>query len=239
MLNPRLKSIAENVLPYFIVARLDPVKEIIESEVATAAASLDAMQVGLDAGAGEARHKRYFVRGRYVAIDSGTGDSGWDYSRIDVRGDLENLPLKTSSVDCVLCMVVLEHIGNPGRALAEFSRVLKTGGSLYMVVPFLWEQHQAPHDYLRFTQHGVRLLLQGLPLRICLLEPLGGFFWVCARRCVNFLGFFQQGWRWLLFVPLAPFFGLLLPLALFYLDRLDARKDFSLGYRVRAVKEGV
>ncbi len=239
MLNPRLEALARAWLPHFLLARLDPVREIIESEVADAAASLKAGGVALDAGAGEARHRRCFVRGRYVAVDSRTGDPKWDYSRIDVQGDLLNLPLKTGSVDCVISMVVLEHVRDPGRALAEFSRVLKTGGSLYLVVPFLWEQHQAPHDYLRFTQHGIRMLLQGLPLRVRVLEPMGGFFGVCARRCVDFLGFFQRGWRWLVFVLLAPVFGLLLPLVLFYADRLDSRKDYSLGFRVRATKEGV
>ncbi|MBZ5498516.1 MAG: class I SAM-dependent methyltransferase [Acidobacteriia bacterium] len=238
MINPRLKSLAEKLLPHFLVARLDPIQEIVESEAKVAAARIADGQVVLDAGAGEARHRRYFTRGRYVALDSGTGDPDWDYSHLDVQADLEHLPLGSGSVDCVLCMVVLEHTRDPRRVLSEFARVLKAGGSLFLVVPFLWEEHQAPHDYLRFTRHGVRLLLENLPLRVDLLCPMGGFFWVCARRCVSLLGFFQQGWRWILFVPLAPFFGLLLPLLLYFLDPLDQNREFSLGFRVRAIKEG-
>jgi len=105
-----------------------------------------------------------------------------------------------------------------------------------LVVPFLWEEHQPPHDYFRFTRYGVQAMFESLPLRIDLLRPMGGFFWVCARRSVNFLGFFQRGWRWLLFLILAPFFGLLFPLMLFFLDRFDREQTFSLGFVVRAAK---
>ncbi len=236
MLNPRLKSLAERMLPHFLLTWLDPVQETIDTEVRAAAARVNDGQVVLDAGAGETRHKRHFTHGRYLALDSGAGDAGWDYSQLDVRGDLERIPLASGSVDCVLCMVVLEHTSRPLEVLTEFARVLKVGGSLSLVVPFLWEEHQAPHDYFRFTCNGIRVLMENLPFRIDLISPIGGFFWVCARRCVNLLGFFQKGWRWLLFVPLAPIFGLIVPILLFHMDRLDQGKEFTLGFRIRATR---
>jgi len=237
LFHPRLKSLAEKALPHFLTARLDPVREIIESEVRTAAAAMAGNHVVLDAGAGEARHRRFFARGCYVALDSGTGDRAWDYSRLDIQGDLERLPLKPGTVDRVLCMVVLEHTRNPRQVLSEFVRVLKPGGVLHMVVPLLWEEHQAPHDYWRFTRYGVRLLADGLPLRIELLRPMGGFFRVCARRCISSLAFFQRGWRWFFFFLFLPLFGLLLPLLLYYMDPLDRGKEFTLGFLVRATRE--
>lgn len=237
MLNPRFKSAAERVLPRGLLARLDPVQKIIDAEVESVARRSRDGQVILDAGAGEGRHKRYFARGHYVALDAGSGDASWDYSGLDVRGNLQELPLRPASIDGIVCMVVLEHTRRPQKVLEEFARVLKPGGSLTMVVPFLWEEHQAPHDYFRFTRHGIRLLFEGLPFRMDLVEPMGGFFWVCARRCVNLLGFFQRGWRWVLFVPLAPLFGFLFPLILHSLDRCDRARDFSLGFRIRATRE--
>ncbi len=225
------------MLPGVVAGWLDPVERIIDSEVRHAASRIADGQVVLDAGAGEARHRGYFPRGRYVALDAGSGAPAWDYSRLDIRGDLERIPLRAGSVDGILCMVVLEHTRDPRRTLAEFARVLKPGGFLIMVVPFLWEEHQAPQDYFRFTRHGVRLLFEGLPLRIDLLCPMGGFFRVCARRCVNLLGFFQQGWRWALFVLLAPFFGLLFPVLLHFLDGLDRSREFTLGFQIRATKD--
>ena len=237
MLNRRIRSFAEKILPAFVVRWLDPVQAIIESEVRSAAGAIAPGQVVLDAGAGESRHRRHFRQGRYISLDSGAGDPDWDYSGLDIRGNLENIPLRSRTVDRVLCMVVLEHTRNPGTVLAEFARVLKAGGTLSLVVPFLWEEHQAPHDYFRFTRYGIRSLLEPLPFHVTLLRPMGGFFLLCGRRCVNLLGFFQGGWRWLLFVVLAPFFGFLFPIILYFLDRLDRKAEFSLGFQVRATRE--
>jgi SAM-dependent methyltransferase len=236
-LTPWIKHLAERALPKFLVDRLDPVRHLIETEIKQVADAIQDTQVVLDAGAGEARHRKYFKRGRYVALDIGYGDSAWDYSRLDVTGDLANIPLQSASVDYVLCMTVLEHTRDPRRVLLEFARVLKPGGVLVMIVPLLWEEHQIPHDYFRFTRYGIRQLLEQSPLRLTLIEPMGGFFWLCAHRSIDLLSFFQRGLRWILFVILAPLFGLLFPLMLYMMDDLDKTKHFSLGFRVRAEKK--
>jgi SAM-dependent methyltransferase len=235
-LNSRFKALAERILPGFVVARLDPVQDLIESEVRLASDRMEESQIVLDAGAGEARHRVHFKNGRYIALDAAYGDVAWDYSKLDVRGDLEHIPLRSKSVDCILCMVVLEHTKNPRQVLNEFARVLKSGGTLVMVVPFLWEEHQVPHDYFRFTRYGVRSLFEASPFRLDLVSPMGGFFWVCARRSVALLNYFQGGCRWVLFALLAPFFGVLFPLILYSMDGLDKSKNYSLGFRVRATK---
>ena len=237
-LNPRLKALAERILPRCVIAWLDPVQDLIESEVRQASDRLKDGQVVLDAGAGEARHKVHFKRGRYIALDAGYGDSSWDYSQLDIRGDLESVPLLHDSVDCILCMVVLEHTRNPRQVIHEFARILKPEGTLVMVVPFLWEEHQVPHDYFRFTRYGVHCLFESSSLRLDRVSPIGGFFWVCARRSVGLLSFFQGGWRWILFGLLAPFFGFLFPLILYFMDGLDRAKNYSLGFRIRATKLG-
>jgi hypothetical protein len=84
----------------------------------------------------------------------------------------------------------------------------------------------------------VRCLFESSPFRLDLVSPIGGFFWLCARRSVGLLSFFQGGWRWIVFAVLAPFFGLLLPLILHFMDGLDQAKNYSLGFRVRATKLG-
>jgi SAM-dependent methyltransferase len=236
-LNSQLKALAEKVLPRRILVWLDPVQHMIESEVQQAAKQLGRGQIVLDAGAGEARHRRYFDRGLYIALDRGYGNAAWDYSGLDIRGDLGRIPLRNESVDCVLCMVVLEHTQNPKQVLHEFGRVLKKDGTLVMVVPFLWEEHQAPHDYFRFTRHGMRAIFEALPFQVDLIRPLGGFFWLCARRSIALLTFFQGGWRWIIFTVLAPFFGLLFPIILYFLDPLDKVQNYSLGFRIHATKK--
>jgi ubiquinone/menaquinone biosynthesis C-methylase UbiE len=49
-----------------------------------------------------------------------------------VQGDGHELPLASSSLDTVLCCLVLCSIPDPGRALSEIYRVLKPGGHLVL-----------------------------------------------------------------------------------------------------------
>jgi SAM-dependent methyltransferase len=55
---------------------------------------------------------------------------------------------------------VLEHVQAPERAIAEIHRVLAPGGRLVLSTPFVFEIHEAPDDYYRFTEHGLRHLLR-------------------------------------------------------------------------------
>jgi SAM-dependent methyltransferase len=167
---------------------------------------------------------------RYVAIDNGAGDPSWDYSKLDLIGDLEQLPLKPCSFDAVLSIVVLEHSCRPQQIVDEMARITRPNGKLFLVVPNQWEVHQAPNDFFRFTQYGVTELLNAGGFRIVSIEPVGGFFWLMSRRSVNGLTFFQGGAKWPLFFLLAPLLGLLLPLLFYFADGLDRRRDFTLGY---------
>jgi SAM-dependent methyltransferase len=56
--------------------------------------------------------------------------------RADVRGDLCELPMRSESVDVVVCFHVLEHIWEDRRAAAEIARVLSGDGVAIIVVPF-------------------------------------------------------------------------------------------------------
>jgi SAM-dependent methyltransferase len=191
----------------------------------------------LDAGAGECRFKSLFPHAEYVAVDFAQGNPGWDYSRLDVIARLEQLPFPDASFDHVLSVVVLEHTPQPARVVEEFHRVLKQGGMVHLVVPHMWEEHQKPNDFFRFTSAGVRYLLQTAGIRIRRIHPVGGFFWQLGRRLMGVLGFAQSGWRWLLFPVLAPVFGFILPLCCYYLDTLDQDRAYTLGFIAEGWKE--
>ncbi|HEV2495140.1 MAG TPA: methyltransferase domain-containing protein [Terriglobia bacterium] len=232
----RLQRLADQLLPASLLARLDPVAGVIAAEVARFARGLPLNAVVLDAGAGEARFRSRFERQRYVALDNGVGDSTWDYSHLDVVGDLLNLPIGEASCDALLSVVVLEHTPDPYRVVAEMGRVLGTGGRMLLVVPLIWELHQTPHDYFRFTRYGLERMLGTAGLEISRLEPLGGFFWLAGRYSFYFLKFWRNGLRAVFLPVLAPFFGFLIPLICYYLDPLDRTGQYTLGYVCEAWK---
>jgi SAM-dependent methyltransferase len=236
MLNPRLKSTVQALLPRFLLRALDPFEARMTDAVGEFARSLPAGARVLDAGAGESRYAPLFVEQRYTALDLAVGDAQWNYAGLDVLGDLECLPMGDETFDAALNVVTLEHVRRPQVVIQELARVLRRGGRLLLVAPLEWEVHQAPHDYFRYTRHGLEHLLTTAGLRADRLEPVGGFFWLMARRSVNFLSFFQGGAKWILFVLFAPFFGLLIPVFLYVVDGFDRRRDFTLGYICEAIK---
>ena len=237
MFSPQFVSAVRRVIPPALFRRLDPFEATIKSFVGKIAASTPSSAHVLDAGAGECRFKSSFAHARYVGVDFGQGDPSWDYSRLDAFGRLEELPFQDRSFDRVISIVVLEHTAEPCRVLSEFRRVLSDNGTVHLVVPHMWEEHQRPHDYFRFTSNGIRYLMAGAGFRVDRIEPIGGFFWMLSRRLIAVLGFVQKGWRWILFPVLAPVFGLLLPLCCYYLDSLDEDKAFTLGFICEGSRE--
>jgi SAM-dependent methyltransferase len=92
----------------------------------------------------------------------------------DVVADVCQLDFASDSIDAILMLEVLEHVRTPWLALAEIHRVLKPGGSLVLSAPFVFEIHEAPHDYYRFTRHGLEFLLRDfVDLEI---HERGGYF---------------------------------------------------------------
>jgi len=179
----------------------------------------------LDAGAGEARHARYFARHRYTPVDLAIGDKTWDYTRLQALADLTALPFRNASFEAAVNVVTLEHVREPAQVIRELARVLAPGGRLLLVVPHEWEVHQAPHDYFRYTRYGLEHLLTQAGLQVEALTPVGGYFRLMSRRLLNGLQFFPG-----LALPFAAIFLVPPALILPWFDALDKDQNFTLGY---------
>ena len=75
--------------------------------------------------------------------------------------DVRCMPeISDESFDCVFCSGVLEHVDDYFAALKEMTRILKSNGVFLLGLPFRQAIHMAPYDYWRFTEYGIRFLLQ-------------------------------------------------------------------------------
>src|ERR1039458_2123179 len=55
-----------------------------------------------------------------------------------VGGSILDIPFADGSFDLVTCNMVIEHLREPARAIAEIARVLVRGGALIINTPNLW-----------------------------------------------------------------------------------------------------
>jgi len=112
----------------------------------------------LDVGCGTKPYRSYFTVDEYIGLE--IGDRAHQSSvQADVYYDGERFPFDANRFDSVTMFQVLEHVFEPDRFLAEVHRVLKPGGKLLIAVPFVWDEHEQPYDYGRYSTFGLRHLL--------------------------------------------------------------------------------
>lgn len=97
------------------------------------------------------------------------------YGTTDVIADVQSMPgLPDRKFDTVLCTQVLEHVADPSKALSEMRRVLRDDGTLILSAPHLSMIHEAPEDYFRYTEYGLRSLCKSANFETISSEATGG-----------------------------------------------------------------
>ena len=119
----------------------------------------------LDVGCGRKPYQRFFRVDQYVGLDVDSERSR-SQGAADFFYDGRRFPFEDGSFDSILCNQVLEHVFNPPQFLSEITRVLRPGGSLLLTIPFVWDEHEQPYDFARYSSFGLRALLQEHGLRV-------------------------------------------------------------------------
>ncbi len=84
------------------------------------------------------------------------------------------------SADNVLCLEMIEHTIDPGKAVRQITRLLQNGGRLVLTTRGIgYPLHDEPEDYYRFTEYAMRHFFEGfLDVEIVVAENGMGVYGV-------------------------------------------------------------
>lgn len=99
-----------------------------------------------------------------------------DYPEFDLCADAVSIE---EEFDIVVCEQVLEHVVDPWLALERLKNLARPGGYVIVSTPFLIRVHAGPGDYWRFTEDGLRLIVERSGLQVAESGAWGN------RRCVR------------------------------------------------------
>lgn len=114
---------------------------------------------------------------RFIKIKSGTNLVFADlYSTKDamIKIDLEkSFPIQDEAKNFILLNNVLEHLFYYQICIEECFRILKRGGCLIGVVPFIHRIHPDPDDYFRYTKSSLEKLFYEAGFQSVKIKSLG------------------------------------------------------------------
>lgn len=117
--------------------------------------------------------EKYNFNVKYANIDAITNP--------DYLCDISSVPVEDCSFDCVILSEVIEHLQDPVKVLEEAFRVLKQGGILLMITPFMFHVHADPYDYACYTYYWYLENLPNIGFSNIKVEKQGRIFSVAAN----------------------------------------------------------
>lgn len=123
----------------------------------------------LDIGCGEKPYYHKSLNAKIVCADIQQS------KKTHLICDAAKIPLKKSSFDGIVCINSLYYYDDPSKSIKEFSNILKKGGKLVIVTPFIYPIHDVPDDKYRFTEYGIRELLKD-DFTVKEIKTVGGIF---------------------------------------------------------------
>ena len=147
----------------------------------------------LDVGCGEKPYLNLFLPyvTQYVGVEHEASFKETQSSQRslgpDVLYDGKRLPFADGEFDTVLSVQTLEHTPEPQALIREMARVLHPEGRLLLTAPFSFRLHEEPHDYFRYSPHGLRALCAEAGLVVERCDPLGHFWSLLGHKLNSYL----------------------------------------------------
>lgn len=131
----------------------------------------------LDFGCGAKPYRDLFHHvTSYTGVDFENEGHGHANEQIDVFYDGKTLPFNNEVYDAVFCSEVFEHLFNLPEILKELNRVLKPGGKMLITCPFVWPEHEKPHDFARYTWYALQSEVEKAGFEVVTIDKSGDFF---------------------------------------------------------------
>ena len=223
----------------------EPDPYIIDEFVRFAASQVHPSSLVLDAGSGRQQYKVYFNHAKYESTDI----EPLPGSEHQFLCSLDKIPKPDNTYDTILCTQTLEHVEFPQRVIDELYRVLKPSGMLFLTAPQGAAVHGAPYHFFNFTEFGLASLFKRAGFEIDFIRPHGGCFLDLGKRILSLPRYLASQYRdrqlapkisgrdrlcWaVLAISLTlfkPIYRVFLPVIAYYLDSLDKRRHWTLGY---------
>ena len=112
----------------------------------------------LDIGCGTKPYENICNVNEYIGLEI-DDEGNRNHAFADFFYDGEIIPFKDKEFDSILSNQVFEHVFNPNQFLKEVNRVTKMGGRFLITVPFVWDEHEQPYDYARYSSFGLQYIL--------------------------------------------------------------------------------
>lgn len=119
----------------------------------------------LDVGCGRKPYRHLVPAEEYIGLEIDTPGSH-ELGSADLYYTGGPFPVPDASFDVVICSQVLEHVFSPDEFIREIHRVLRPGGKLLLATPFVWDEHEQPHDFGRYSSFGLRVLIERGGLKV-------------------------------------------------------------------------
>lgn len=141
----------------------------------------------LDFGCGSKPYKGVFTKvSSYIGVDLKIEGREENHKYIDKFYDGKTIPFEDETFDSLLSTEVLEHVFNVEDILKEINRVLKKGGKALITTPFMWEEHEMPYDFARYTTPALFHLYEKNGFKVIENRKAGNNIEVIAQFSLNY-----------------------------------------------------
>ncbi|GAA3614085.1 class I SAM-dependent methyltransferase [Flavivirga amylovorans] len=161
----------------------------------------------LDIGCGKMPYKEYILKHSqtksYAGLDIETALQYDSIVKPDYTWDAIKMPFEDNSFHSAFGTEVLEHCHEPEVILKETYRVLKTGGSFFFTVPFLWPLHEVPNDACRYTPFSLERHLKNSGFKDIQIKATGGWHAAMAQMLALWIKrgpISRKKRKWLIFI---------------------------------------